>query len=110
MNEQKLPNATLVLVLGIISIVGCCCYGVIGLICGIIGLVLAKKDEVLYLANPTMYSDYRNLKTGKILCYIGIVLSLLTVIYMVVLLMTIGLDGMMDQELMQERIEDLLGQ
>ncbi len=32
MNEQKLPNATLVLVLGIISILGCCCYGIIGLV------------------------------------------------------------------------------
>lgn len=29
------------LVLGIIGIPGCCCYGIVGLLCGIIGLVLA---------------------------------------------------------------------
>ena len=37
--QQQLPNATAVLVLGIISIVGCFCYGIIGLILGIIALV-----------------------------------------------------------------------
>ncbi|WP_435524383.1 CCC motif membrane protein [Chryseobacterium indoltheticum] len=56
MNQQKLPNATAVLVLGIVSIVGCCCYGVLGLIAGIIGLVLYKKDNALYQSNPTLYS------------------------------------------------------
>ena len=44
---SKLPNATTVLVMGIISILGCCCYGIIGIVCGIIGLVLAKKDTAL---------------------------------------------------------------
>lgn len=29
------------LVLGILGIPGCCCYGVVGLLCGIIGLILA---------------------------------------------------------------------
>ena len=110
MNEQKLPNSTLVLVLGIISILGCCCYGIIGLVCGIVGLVLAKKDEALYLANPTLYTDFQTLKTGKILCYVGIVLSALTVIYMVILIMTVGLDALSYQELMQERLRDLMGQ
>ena len=37
----NLPNATAALVLGIISIVGALCYGIVGIICGIIGLVLA---------------------------------------------------------------------
>ncbi|MBS1563194.1 MAG: hypothetical protein JST39_02345, partial [Bacteroidetes bacterium] len=31
--QMPLPNATPVLVLGIISIVGCFCYGIVGLIC-----------------------------------------------------------------------------
>ncbi|TXF74889.1 CCC motif membrane protein [Chryseobacterium sp.] len=109
MNQQKLPNATAVLILGIISIVGCCFYG-IGLICGIIGLVLAKKDEALYNGNPTLYSDYQNLKTGKILCYIGLALSILAVILMIVMGATLGWDAMMDQQLMEERMKDLMGQ
>ena len=45
LTNQKLPNATAVLVLGILSIVTCCCYGVVGLILGIIALVLAKKER-----------------------------------------------------------------
>lgn len=29
------------LVLGILGIPGCCCYGIVGLLCGIVGLILA---------------------------------------------------------------------
>ena len=47
MDQQKLPNATAVLVLGILSIVTCCCYGIPGIVAGIIGLVLYKKDNAL---------------------------------------------------------------
>ncbi len=49
----NLPNATASLVLGIISIVGAFCYGIVGVICGIIGLVLANKDRKLYQAFPS---------------------------------------------------------
>ena len=61
MEKQKLPNGTLILILGILSIITCCCYG-IGLILGIIALVLAKKDIVLYATNPELYSDYKKCK------------------------------------------------
>lgn len=104
---QKLPNATTVLVLGIVSIVGCCCYGIVGLICGIIGLNLAKKDEALYAANPGNYSDFQNLKTGKILCYIGIALSALYIIYMIVMISTLGWEAMTDPAIMQEKLKDM---
>ncbi|MCM1056390.1 MAG: DUF4190 domain-containing protein [Firmicutes bacterium] len=33
------------LVLGILGIPGCCCYGVVGLLCGIVGLVLAMMGN-----------------------------------------------------------------
>ncbi len=74
MEKQKLPNATAVLILGILSIPGCCCYG-IGLILAIIALVLAKKDAALYMENPDLYDGYPNLNTGRIFAIIGIVLS-----------------------------------
>ncbi|MGB0789195.1 MAG: DUF4190 domain-containing protein, partial [Marinirhabdus sp.] len=48
MEQQKLPNATLILVFGILSIVTCCCYGVLGLIFGIIAIVMAKKATATY--------------------------------------------------------------
>ncbi len=109
MNPQKLPNATTVLILGIVSIVTCCCYGIPSLITGFIALNLAKKDEALYLANPQMYSDYNNLKTGKTLAYVGIVLGVLYLVYMIFLIATVGFDAMTDPALMQERINDMLG-
>lgn len=79
MEKRSLPNATAVLVLGILSILTCCCYG-IGLVLGIIALVLAHKDMQLYIQNPELYSGYPNLNTGKILSIIGIVLSGITII------------------------------
>jgi hypothetical protein len=71
-NQQPLPNATAVLVLGILSIV----------ICGI-GLVLAKKDTQLYNAGMEIYapSSYSNLKSGKICAVIGIILSGLFILF-----------------------------
>lgn len=110
MNQQKLPNATTVLVLGIVSIVTCCCYGIVSIITGGIGLYLAGKDEKLYAASPDLYSDYNNLKTGKILCIIGIILGVLYLIYVIFLLSTFGIETLSDPELMQEKIKDLTGQ
>lgn len=97
MNQSNLPNATAVLVLGIVSIVGCCCYGIPGIIAGIIGLVLYNKDKALYLQNPEQYLNYSNLNTGRILCIIGLALSALNIIAMVILLATGGWDAYMEQ-------------
>lgn len=110
MNQQKLPNATAVLVLGIISIVSCCCYGVPGLITGIIALVLYNKDNALYQQNPTLYSDYSNLNTGRILAIIGISLSVLYILAIVISGSILGWDALTNQELMQERLKDLQNQ
>ena len=30
--RQELPNSTLILIFGILSIIGCCCYGIVGLV------------------------------------------------------------------------------
>ena len=80
MEKRNLPNGTAVLVLGILSILTCCCYGVIGLTLGIIALVLAKKDLKLYQESPELYLNYKNINTGKILGIIGIVLSSIALI------------------------------
>jgi hypothetical protein len=110
MQKQKLPNATAVLILGIASIVTCCCYGILGLILGIIALVLAKKDLALYAENPELYDNYSNLNTGKILAIIGIVLSALSILYYVWIFATLGFENLGDQQLMQEKIKDMMGQ
>ncbi|MBO3097721.1 CCC motif membrane protein [Gelidibacter pelagius] len=93
MEKQQLPNATLILVFGIISIVTCCCYGIIGLPLGIIALVLANKATALYAANPEIYTGFQNVKTGKILAIIGIVLNGIYLIYAIWLFSTVGMEG-----------------
>lgn len=90
--QGALPNATAVLVLGIVSIVGCFCYGIVGAICGIIAMVLASKDLKLYHANPSAYTQnsYSNLKTGRICAIIGLVLSVLYIIILVIAIVLVG--------------------
>lgn len=87
-----LPNATAVLVLGIISIFSCFCYGVIGLILSIIALVLANKDRQRYLLDPDTYSEvsYRNLMTGRTTAIIGLCLSgLLLLVILIAILVNV---------------------
>lgn len=88
----NLPNATAVLVLGILSIVVC-------FITGIIALVMAKKDMELYNANPGMYNpaSLSNIKTGRICAIIGLVLwgigILIYILFFVFLFSAIGASG-----------------
>lgn len=87
-----LPNATGALVLGILSIVFSFCYGIVGIILGIIGLILANKATQLFEQNPNGYSQpsLGNAKTGKILSIIGLVLSALVLIYFIIVLAFLG--------------------
>lgn len=103
MEQQKLPNSTLILVFGIISIVTCCCYG-IGIIFGIVAIVMAGTATKIYMENPELYSGFQNVKTGKILSIIGIILSAIYLAYTIYLFTTLGMDGIMNmnEELMKE--------
>lgn len=90
--QQQLPNSTAVLVLGIISIVGCFCYGIIGLILGIIALVLSGKAKKLYESNPGMYTEasFKNMKAGRVCAIIGLCLSACYLIFFIVYIAIIG--------------------
>lgn len=82
MEKQQAPGAKASLILGICSIVtACCCYGIPGIILGIIGLNKAKKARTEFANNPDVYSGYGNAETGKITSIIGIVLGALIIIY-----------------------------
>lgn len=84
MNQQPLPGASTVLTMGIISIVGTLfCCGPFGIIFSIIALVKAKTANQLYLQNPVEYTDYSNVKTGKILAYIGLGLALIYLLFFI---------------------------
>ncbi|BAO77101.1 CCC motif membrane protein [Winogradskyella sp. PG-2] len=110
MEKQQIPNGTLVLVMGILSILGCCCYGAPGLIFGIVAVVLAGKATKIYKAAPEDYTGFGNVKAGKIMGIIGIVLSLLMTIYMIWLFTYFGWETMQDPELLQEKMREMMGQ
>lgn len=110
MEQQKLPNSSAVLVLGILSIIGCCCYGVLGLILGIVALVLAKKATEVHNQNPDEYTGINNVKTGKTLAIIGIILSILYLLMTVYAISVFGWETLQDPELLQERMRELQGQ
>ncbi|HMB63098.1 MAG TPA: CCC motif membrane protein [Eudoraea sp.] len=76
MEQRKLPNVTIAIVLAILSYLCCCIGGIPGAIIAVIAFFLVRKDEGLYRTNPELYSNYSQLKTAKILAIIGIVLGL----------------------------------
>lgn len=98
MENQKLPNVTISLVLGIISFIACCCSsGFGGVILSGIALFLTRKDEKTYAENPEIYTNFSQLKTAKIIAIIGLVLSALTSIYVIYLMSTGQYSEMMEQ-------------
>jgi hypothetical protein len=82
---QVTPNSTAVLVLGILSIVFCWCYGLLAVILGIVALVLASQGDKAYKVNPQFYttSSYSNLKAGRVCAIIGLSLGALMIIFVI---------------------------
>jgi ribose/xylose/arabinose/galactoside ABC-type transport system permease subunit len=80
MEQQKLPNATIAIVLGSISFIACCCsMGIGGFIFSGIALFLALKDEKTYKQQPEIYINYSQVKTAKIIAIIGLALAVIAV-------------------------------
>jgi Na+-transporting methylmalonyl-CoA/oxaloacetate decarboxylase gamma subunit len=90
MEQQKLPNVTIAIVLAILSYLCCCIYGIPAIIMSGIGLFLVKKDEKAFMENPDGYSNYSQLKTAKILVIIGLVLGVLYLCYMIYSIWAMG--------------------
>ncbi len=90
--NQPVPNSVGVLVLGILSIVFCWCYGIISIILGIIAIVLSNQAERIYQANPGAYAlaSYKNMKAGKICAIIGMSLAGLYILFLVVYFFIVG--------------------
>ena len=97
MNQRPLPGASTALTMGILALIGSLtCCGPFAAIFSIIGLVQAKEAEKVYQEEPADYTGYENVRTGRILSYIGlaisIILLLLTILYfgVIVALITSG--------------------
>jgi M penetrans paralogue family 26 len=87
---QPLPNATATLVLGICSIVGSFCYGIPGIICGIIALVISKEPFQMYKEHPMAFTGGENLRAGRICAIIGLSISGLFLLVLLAYLAFIG--------------------
>lgn len=84
MDQQALPGASNALTMGILSVVGALiCCGPFAVIFSIIGLNSAKKATGIYNENPGAYSGIESVKTGRILSYIGLALSLIMLILLI---------------------------
>lgn len=110
MEIKKLPNATVILVMGVLSILGSCCYGLPGILFGTIGLVLSIKDTKLYKKEPDKYLDYGNVKAGKIMSIIGLIISMLFIALMIGVILYVGWDVIQDPELLEEFMRELENQ
>lgn len=108
MEKQTLPNAILIVVFGIISIVTCFCYGIFGLVFGVAALILADRDLKQYSENPSAYQDVQTVKTGRILAIIGLILNAIYLGMFLWLLSTFGWDRFQDPETIQLFIDKYL--
>lgn len=108
MESRKLPHSTLIIVLGALSIVGCCMYN-IGLIIGLVALYLAMKATDIYKQDPQAYDDYSNVTIGKVLAIIGIVINVLSLLFFIWAVTKFGWDVVNDKVLFQQVFLDYLG-
>lgn len=82
--NKKLPNATAVLVLGILSIV---VVSGIGFILGIISFVLHQKDKEIYQSDKEKYKvSYDASKAGFICAIVGVSISALSILLLIYLM------------------------
>jgi len=85
MNREILPNSGNALTFGILAIVlTLLCCGPFGGIFGIIGLSKAKSAEQTFNADPDRYTGYENVKTGRILSYIGLALAAILLVFTII--------------------------
>jgi hypothetical protein len=89
--SSSVPNAAAVLVLGIISIVTCGFYGIPGLVCGIIALVLHKKDKAIHATDPQRYDNsFKTSKAGFVCAIVGTSLSAFVILYFLIMFAILG--------------------
>lgn len=97
MEQKKLPNVTIVIVLSILGFLCCCFAGLSGIILGGIALFLALKDEQAYKLNPEEYSNYSTLKAAKIIAIVVLVIGVIYFLMTAYSIYTTGWDAQMEQ-------------
>lgn len=95
MEQQKLPNGTMIIVLGIFGYL-CCCFAGLGIIPSAIAFFMAKKSEKMYAENPEAYDNAGQIKTGKIVALIAVILNVLMIVRWIYVVATGGVDTIQD--------------
>lgn len=97
MEKQKLPNEKTVMILGIVSFIGCCCTsGILGALLSSIGLYLAIQSEKIHFSNPGQY-DINSLNTWKIVNIVSLCISMFFVLRLIYLVATGQLGEIIEQ-------------
>ena len=85
MEQRPLPGASTALTMGIISVVGALvCCGPFAVIFSIIGLNSARSAQRIYDENPGGYTGYESVKSGRVLSYVGLALSLVMLVLLII--------------------------
>ncbi len=90
MENQKLPNATISLILGIVSFIACCLTAIGGVLLSGIALYLANKDRKTFKENPDIYGNYSQVKTARVIAIIGLIISIVTTLFIIGLFIYAG--------------------
>jgi multisubunit Na+/H+ antiporter MnhG subunit len=105
MYKEKLPHSQTSLILGITSIfTACCCWGIIGIIIGIIGLFNANKAIAIHNEFPDQYDGINNAQTGRTTSIIGIIIGVLSILFIIYILST----G--EYQMLYEEYNNMLGE
>ena len=75
--QKSVPNAMLIMICGIVSIVFCCGLGTVA---GAVAIIMSSKANKLIAEDPDGYSDAKNVKIGRKCAMIGLGLQVLAVI------------------------------
>jgi len=104
MEQKKLPNVTISLILGIVSFVACCCsMGIGGLLFSGIAFFLANKDKKVLDASddPSSYTNAKQLNTARIIAIIGLALAAIALIMSIFQIVSSGGWGAYQQQQME---------
>lgn len=86
-SKRNLPEASTVLVLGILSLIFTFSCGIIGLILGIIAVAMASSQRKMYINTPGEYteSSYNNVNSGRVCGIISICIATIVTVFTVLI-------------------------
>lgn len=85
---QPHPKGTMILVLGILSIVlGC---GVVGLVLGIVTMVQSKPVLAEIDANPAAYNNRQQVNIGRICGIVGLIVGIVAIVFWIIYIIAIA--------------------